>query len=77
MKWTEHEIMALKPANKYQIIWQCHNFNNSTADFPASSISLSSKSFVNIIFYGAENSKWKLLTSQIFIFYLIWSDARV
>ena len=24
--WTEHKIMVLKPANKYQFIWQCHNF---------------------------------------------------
>ena len=29
MEWTEHKIMALKSANKYQIIWQCHNFKNT------------------------------------------------
>ena len=25
---TEHKIMVLKPANKYQIIWQYHNLKN-------------------------------------------------
>ena len=30
--WTEHEIMVLKPANKYKIIWQCHNFENIFID---------------------------------------------
>ena len=24
----EHSIMVLKLSNKYQIIWQCHNFRN-------------------------------------------------
>ena len=26
IEWTEHKIIVLKPANKYQIIWNCHNF---------------------------------------------------
>ena len=46
---TEDNIMVLNPPNKYQIIWQCHNIQ-----FPASSISLLSKIFVNI-FYRARN----------------------
>ena len=25
-KWIEHKIVGFKPANKYHIIWQCHNF---------------------------------------------------
>ena len=29
MEWTEHRIMVLKPANKYQIIWHCHNLKNT------------------------------------------------
>ena len=28
IEWTEHEIMVLKPANNYQIIWQCHDFKS-------------------------------------------------
>ena len=33
-EWTEHKIMVLKAANKYQIIWHCHNFKNILiADF--------------------------------------------
>ena len=24
--------MALKPANKYKIVWQCHNFKNIPID---------------------------------------------
>ena len=28
----EHKIMVLKPANKYKIIWQCHNFENILID---------------------------------------------
>ena len=43
---TEHKIMVLKPANKYQIIWYCHNFENILIDdFWHHSISLLSKSF--------------------------------
>ena len=26
IEWTEYKIMVLKSENKYQIIWQCHNF---------------------------------------------------
>ena len=26
IEWTEHKIMVLQPANKYQIIWKCYNF---------------------------------------------------
>ena len=29
---TEHKIMVFKPANKYQIIWQCYNFKNILID---------------------------------------------
>ena len=25
---TEHKIIVLKHANKYQIVWQCHSFKN-------------------------------------------------
>ena len=28
LEWTKHKIMVLKPASKYKIIWQCHNFEN-------------------------------------------------
>ena len=28
IEWTEHKIVIVKPANKYQIVWQCHNFKN-------------------------------------------------
>ena len=28
LAWTEHKIMVLKPANKYKIICQFHNFEN-------------------------------------------------
>ena len=27
-EWTEHNIMELKPPNKYKIIWKYHNFTN-------------------------------------------------
>ena len=30
---NKHRIMVLNPANKYQIIWQCHNRKNITYDF--------------------------------------------
>ena len=34
IQWKEYKIMVLKPANKSQIIWQCHNFKNVLiADF--------------------------------------------
>ena len=43
---------GLKPASKYEIIRHWDNFKNIFIDdsYPPSSISLSSKSFVNIIF---------------------------
>ena len=45
-EWTENKIMVFKPKNKYQIIWQCHNFKNILIqNFPASTIS--SKDFLN------------------------------
>ena len=45
-------IIVLKPANKYQIIWQCHSFRTILInDF------FMSKYFVNITFYGTENDK--------------------
>ena len=31
-EWTEHKIIVLKPANKYQIIQQGHNFKNIPVD---------------------------------------------
>ena len=33
VEWTEHKIMALKPASKYQIIWQCHSFKCTLIDY--------------------------------------------
>ena len=30
--WTEQKIMVLKPANKYKIIWQWHDFENIFVD---------------------------------------------
>ena len=54
--WTEHEITVSKSANKYQIIRQCQKYSYRRC--PASSISLLSKSFVNITFYKAENDKF-------------------
>ena len=53
-EWTEHRIMVLKPANKYQIIWWCPNFENILInDFRQHSISLLSTSFSDIIFTEA------------------------
>ena len=28
IKWPEHKVPVLKPANKYQVIWQCHSFKS-------------------------------------------------
>ena len=28
----KHKIIVFNPANKYQIIWQCHNFKNILID---------------------------------------------
>ena len=57
LQTIEHKIIVLKLKNKNQIIWQCHIFfkKHSYRKFPASSIDLSSKSFVNTTFYGVEN----------------------
>ena len=63
--------MVLKPANKYQIIWQWW--------FTALSVSLLSKSFGNIIFLQSQKyqiEEIRQLTVQIFVYYLIYSGAR-
>ena len=53
---TEHKIMVLKPANKYQIIWYCHNFENILIDdFGHDSIPLLRKRFSNIIFANCKD----------------------
>ena len=58
IEWTEHKIMVLKPTNKCQIISQCHNFKkHSYRWFPASFISLSSRSLWKSLFFEAENGK--------------------
>ena len=54
--WTEHKIMVLKPANKNKIIRQ-HNFENIYQQFLSQPHFLSSKGFVNIIFYGVKNNE--------------------
>ena len=69
-EWTECKIMVLKPASKYKIIQQCPK-KNSYWQLPASSISLLSKGFVNIIFHRV-----KIILNHLFIYYLIYSGAR-
>ena len=78
-EWTEHRIMVLKPANKYQIIWWCPSFENILInDFQQHSISLLSTSFSDIIFTEANiiYCKNRQLNIQIFIYYLIYLGAR-
>ena len=73
-EWTEHTIVVLKPSNKYQII-----FKNIIKIFLLMIIlSLLSKSFVNIIFYGIENNNFQKIrqsTIKTFIYYFIYSGA--
>ena len=51
IKQTEHKIMVLRHANRYQIIQQCHNFKNILIN--NFQYGPWSKSFVIIIFYRA------------------------
>ena len=51
IEWTEHKIMGFKPAKRDKIIPQ------SLLLTPSSSISLSTKSFVNITFYRAKHNE--------------------
>ena len=32
MGWAKYKIMVLKPANMYQIIWQCYKLKNILID---------------------------------------------
>ena len=57
---TEHKIMILKPANKYQIIQRCHNFKNILID----------NFQYHPFLYQTE------LTIKTFIYCLIYSGAR-
>ena len=58
IEWTEHKFMILIPANKYQTICHCLNFKIFLSTIISIIlIFLWSKSFVNIIFYRAENKK--------------------
>ena len=74
-KWTKHKIMVLKPANKYQQFGTVINFKIPSQQFPASSFSLSSKSFLNIIskepesYSGAKNIFCKIMQP---IFHKTW-----
>ena len=78
IEWTEQKIMVLKPANKYQIIQQCHHFKNILiGNFHHHPFLYQAK--VYIIFYEAENNKLKRqdnLTIQTFIYYLIYPGTR-
>ena len=85
IEWTEHKIMVSKLASKYQIIWQWDNFKNILLynihlRYPPSSISLSSKSFVHIIFYGVDITNWKGETinlSNIYYLILLWCQKSI
>ena len=74
---TEHKIVVLKPAIKYQIIWKCHNFKNILIeDFQHH---LFEWKFCKHQFLWSR--KWKIaktrqLAIQICIHYLIYSGAR-
>ena len=76
IEWTEYKIIVFKPASMYQIIQHCHKFQkHSYQQFSASSISLSSKSFINITFYRARNNKLER-QSNTFILYLVYPGVR-
>ena len=50
-----------------KIIWQCHNFKKIlNDDYQHHSFLSQAKSFVNIIFYGAENNKLRRGDNQPF-----------
>ena len=51
IEWADNKIMSFKPTNRYQIIWQSLLFMISII------ISLSCKSYVNIIFYEAKHNE--------------------
>ena len=61
---TEHKIIVSKSANKYQIIWHRR--------FTVLSISLSDKSFGNVIFYGAKITNCKDETINLSNVYLLF-----
>ena len=70
---TEHEIMVLKPANTFQIIRCCPNFEKILIDgFRHHSISLLNKSFSNVI---SANCKDQAINNSN-ICYLIYYGAR-
>ena len=86
--WTEHKIVVLKPANKYQVICQCHNFKNilignsyleniliEHSYQPASSISLWSKCLKTSFFTEPKITDCESETinhSNILMFHLLW-----
>ena len=64
---------GLELANKYQIIWQCHRFKNTLIEGFQHQSFLYPASFVNIIFYGAENNKSKRRDDEPFTYlFSIW-----
>ena len=70
--FTNHKNMVLKPAiSKY--FTMSYFLKHSYHWFPASSISLLSKSFMNIISYGLVNKNYK---GETIIYYFIYSGAR-
>ena len=56
-EWTEHKIMVFKPATKYQINWQCHNFKNTLLDDFQHHPFVCRAKVLEKNFYGGENNK--------------------
>ena len=74
--WNFQVIFAKLLPNYLAMPWF---WKHSYQQFPVSFISLSSKGFLNIIFYGAENNKLKRQGNhplKYLFFTLIYSDAR-
>ena len=66
IEWTEHKIMALNLQIGTKLL-----DNHSYPRFPSSFISLSSKSYENIIFSGAEHNELQRRDSHSNIYLLL------
>ena len=77
IEWTEHKIMVLQPANKYQIIWKCYNFKIIFLDNFHHQFLYWAKVLYTIFFTKLKNKmkRWQIAIETL-IYYFIYSGGR-
>ena len=73
-EWPEQKVTVSKPANKYQIVRQCHSFKSILIDDDQHHSFFIELKFLQSWKWQITKTRW--FTLQIYIFYLICLGAR-